>query len=204
MFVQSSAIIEHLKRLSVTESACVVYFYVDFRDQVKKSIRGLVSSLLAQLATQSEPYHDILSCLHLKYAGSGRRCEDYALRKCLKDMLTLPGQPPVYIILDALDECPDSGMLSPRETVLGFIKELVDLQLHNLRICAASRPEVYINADLERPSFRHVSLDTRKEHANDIAIYIRSICESDSMMKHWEYDARERVVDTLIRKNNGM
>jgi hypothetical protein len=190
--------------LRATESARVAYFYFDFRHQAKQSIRGLVSSLLAQLVTQSEPYRDILSRLLLEYADNGRRCEDYALRKCLKDMLALPGQPPVYIILDALDECPDSGMPSPRETVLGFIKELVDLQLHNLRICAASRPEVYIHADLERPSFRHVSLDTRGGHANDIAIYIRSICESESMMKHWENDIRERVVDTLIRNNNGM
>ena len=27
-------------------------------------------------------------------------------RKCLKDMLSLPGQGPIYIIVDGLDECP--------------------------------------------------------------------------------------------------
>ena len=190
--------------LRATESARVAYFYFDFRHQAKQSIYGLLSSLLVQLAAQSNPYHSILSRLKKDNRIRMWQWGEYPLRQCLKDMLTLPKQPPVYIILDALDECPVSGIPSPREYVLRLIKELVDLQIHNLRICATSRPDVYINADLERPSFHHVWIDTRREHANDIAIYIRSICESDSIMKHWEYDCRERVVDTLIRKNNGM
>jgi hypothetical protein len=190
--------------LCVTKSACVVYFYFDFRDQAKQSMRGLVSSLLAQLAARSKPYRDMLSRLHSKYAGTGWRCGEYSLRKCLKDMLALPRQPPVYIILDALDECPVSGMPSPRENVLELIKELVDMQLHHLRICATSRPEVCINANLESPVFRHVWLDTRREHTNDIATYIRSTFESNLMVEYWDDDVRELIIDTLINRNNGM
>jgi hypothetical protein len=60
-------------------------------------------------------------------------------------MLTLPGQGPIFIILDALDECPDSsGLLPPCSEVLQLVKELVDLHLHELYICATSRPEVDI------------------------------------------------------------
>jgi hypothetical protein len=30
-----------------------------------------------------------------------------ALKKCITDMLSLPGQAPIYIIVDGLDECPN-------------------------------------------------------------------------------------------------
>ena len=40
------------------------------------------------------------------------------------------GQNPVYIIIDAIDECPDiPGVPSPREDTLEFVKELVELRL---------------------------------------------------------------------------
>jgi hypothetical protein len=56
-----------------------------------------------------------------------------------------PGQAPVYLILDALDECPNtSDTPTPREKVLRLVEDLVDLQLPNLRICLTSRPEVDI------------------------------------------------------------
>jgi hypothetical protein len=62
-------------------------------------------------------------------------------------MLTLLAQGRVFIILDALDECPDfSGIPTPRNEDLQLVKELVDLRLHGLYICATSRPEVDIRA----------------------------------------------------------
>jgi hypothetical protein len=58
------------------------------------------------------------------------------------DMLRLEGQPAIYIIVDALDECPNtSGMPTPREKVLEFLEDLVDSQLPNVHICVTSRPE---------------------------------------------------------------
>ena len=52
-------------------------------------------------------------------------------------MLTLPDEGPTYLIIVAVDECPDiSGIPSPRERVLQFVKELVNLSLPKLHICA--------------------------------------------------------------------
>ena len=65
-------------------------------------------------------------------------------------MLELLGQPTIYFIMDALDECPnDSGIVSPRENVLNLIEDLVELHLPNLRICATSRSETDILDVLE-------------------------------------------------------
>jgi hypothetical protein len=64
-------------------------------------------------------------------------------------MLSLQAQDPLYLIVDAVDECPDrSGMSSAREQVLG-IAELVGLRIPNLHLCVTSRPEVDIRTAFE-------------------------------------------------------
>jgi hypothetical protein len=61
-------------------------------------------------------------------------------------MLTLPHRRPIYLIIDALDESPDTfGIPPPREEVLQLITELVELRLRDLHICITSRP----NSDIE-------------------------------------------------------
>jgi hypothetical protein len=55
---------------------------------------------------------------------------DSDLARCLEDMLRSPGQAPVYLVIDALDECPDSSDTpSPRENVLKLVEDLVNLRL---------------------------------------------------------------------------
>ena len=40
----------------------------------------------------------------------------------------------IYLIVDALDECPNTSITSPRERVLKSLQELVGLHLPNLRL----------------------------------------------------------------------
>jgi hypothetical protein len=64
-----------------------------------------------------------------------------------------------YIIMDVLDECPNSfGMPSPGEVVLDFVKELVELPLPNLHICIASQLEIDIQTFLGPLTTCQVSL----------------------------------------------
>jgi hypothetical protein len=105
----------------------------------------LLPSLVTQLSSQSDQCFDTLFHLYLTHKSGTEKPSEDALKQCLKEMLILPDQPPVYIIVDALDECPDSsGLPSPREQVLELLNELVELSLPNLRLCVTSRPEVDI------------------------------------------------------------
>ncbi|KAF8265681.1 ankyrin repeat-containing domain protein [Lactarius quietus] len=122
-------------------------------------------------------------------------------------MLRLPGQGPIFLVLDALDECPDSsGIPSPRDEVLQLVKELVDLHLQDLHICATSRPEVDIRAVLEPLAFRSVSLHDESGQKTDIAHYVRTIVNmSPSMaMKRWRDDDKNLVIETLTERADGM
>ena len=130
--------------------ASLTFFYHDFRDDQKKDRRGLLSSLLVQMCHQSDTYCDILTEFFLEHGNGSQHPSDSALVHCLMDVLKLPQQAPVYLIVDALDECPNtSSMPSPREKVLELVEELIDARLPNLHICVTSRPETDIKTVLE-------------------------------------------------------
>ena len=125
---------------------------------------------------------------------------------CLKQMLTLPGQGPIYIILDALDECPNtSGIPSARKQVLNLLKDLVILQLSDLHICVTSRPEIDIRVALEPLAFQPLSLHDQSGQKKDIEDYIKSVvhADSDTAMRRWRKKDKELVVETLTERADG-
>ncbi|KAI9437138.1 hypothetical protein H4582DRAFT_2129543 [Lactarius indigo] len=136
-----------------------------------------------------------------------RQPSDSVLLQCLKEMLTLPDQGPVYLIMDALDECPDtSDVPSPREQLLDVLKDLVGLRVPSLHICATSRPEVDITNVLESLASQTVFLQDESGQKKDIADYVRSVVYSGSgkFMKRWRQEDKEHVIETLSERADGM
>jgi NACHT domain len=180
------------------------YYYFDFRTKAKQDIRGLLSSLLIQLCTKSDPCYQILSRLYSTYDNGSRSPEIKALVKCLKDMLELRGQPPIYLIIDALDECPNTGVPSQRDRVLEFIKDLVVSHLPNLRICLTSRPEADIREALEPLASHTVSLHHEDGQKKDIVDYVTFVVHSDSKMRKWREEQKKLVIDVISERADGM
>ncbi len=176
----------------------MAYFYFDFRDIDKQNRRDLLPSLVAQLSDQSHRHCDILNDLYLKHKRGAQKPSEDELIQCLKDMLTLPDQQPVYLVIDALDESPDtSGMPSPREQVLDLMKELVDLSSPNLRLCVTSRPEIDIRRALEPLTSLRVSLHEESGQKRDIIEYVTSVVQSDIKMRRWRDEDKNLVIETL-------
>jgi len=183
----------------------MAYFYYDFRDKSKQNCRGLFSSLVIQLSARSDSYCDILFRLYLAHDGGAQKPSEDDLMKCLKEMVALPDHPPVYLIIDALDECPDSsGMPSSREQVLYLFKELVGLSLPNLYLCVTSRSEVDIRTALEPLTSCRVSLHNQSGHKKDITVYVTSVVQSDPKMRRWREQDRRLVIETLTQRADGM
>ena len=127
-----------------------------------------------------------------------------ALTDCLREMLSAAGQQPIYIIVDALDECPNySGAPTPREVVLNLLEGLVHLGLPNLHVCVTSRPETDIE-DVIGPLASAVSLHDEIGQQKDISDYVSSFVSSDRMMRRWRSDQKELVVKELSEKADGM
>jgi hypothetical protein len=183
----------------------MAYFYFDFRDLDKQNLRNLLPSLLIQLSARSNPCCDILSRLYSSRGDAGRTPSDRDMIECLKEMLTSEVQRPTYIIMDALDECPNKSTIpTPREEVLELVDELVGLQLPNVHICVTSRPEHDIQAFLERLTGRAVSLHDESGQQQDIADYVTSLVHSDQNMRRWRDGDKDLVIRTLSEKADGM
>ena len=201
----SSAIIEEVQNECLTGLATVTFFYFDFRDATKQDVRSLLSSLLVQLSNRSDDFCKILFGFFSAHECGSRQPSEDTLMNCLKDMLALPGQGEIYIVVDALDECPNSsGFPTPREDVLTIVKELVDLRLSHVHFCITSRPEVDIRDALQPLAVHNVSLHEQDGQNQDISDYIKSVVYSDFKMRRWREEDKQLVIKTLTEKAGGM
>ena len=191
-----------------TGSAIMAYFYFDFKDLRKQTCHELLISLVSQLSTRSSPCCDILHHVYKAHENGTQQPNDETLKECLKQMLRLPGQGPIFIVLDALDECPDSFTFpSPRDEVLQLVKELVDLHFPELHICVTSRPKFDIRAVLAPRAFGSVSLHDEIGQKEDIVDYVRYVVNYSSpsaAMKRWRAEDRNLVIETLTERADGM
>ena len=119
-------------------------------------------------------------------------------------MLSVSAGQPTYIIVDALDECPNSsGIPTPREAVLKLLDGLVHLSQPNLHICVTSRPEADIKSVLG-PLARAMSLHDEIGQTKDISDYVSNFVSSDQIMRRWRSMEKELVVKELSEKADGM
>ena len=207
IFWISSAIIEDIKIMQEARQALIAFYYFDFKDASKRDLRGLLSSLLFQLSYESDLCWDVLYKLYTSCNDGSRQPSDTALARCLRRMLELPGQLPIFLIIDALDECPNTtGTPSAREEVLDFLDDLVGLRHSNLYICVTSRPEQDIQFVLNplTSASRRVSLNEEGGQREDIKSYVRSFVHKDRAMRRWREEDRILVITTLIERAGGM
>ena len=120
-------------------------------------------------------------------------------------MLRVPGENPIYLIIDALDECPSTtGLPPPREKVLELVEQLVRSNIPSLHLCVTSRPEIDIRTSLEPLTSNRISLHDEVGQRKDIADYVRSVVYSDRNMRRWRDEDKELVIETLSERADGM
>jgi hypothetical protein len=190
-----------------SRSALVTYYYFDFRDTAKRDVRGLLASLLSQLVDDSDSCRDTLYQLYKTCRDGSEQPSESALAQCLKSMIDLPGQVPIFVIVDALDECPNNaGTPSALEKVLKFVRDLIGSNHPNLFVCITSRPEHDINTSLNpltTPSHR-VSLHDEGGQRQDIDHYVRFFVQTDDAMRRWRAEDKELVINVLSERAQGM
>ena len=205
MLPTSSTIIQQIKMKCSRGLALLGYYYFDFKDIAKQGIRGLLASLLSQFCATSDPCYNVLADLYSENHEGSQQPDNEALIETLKKILRLPDVPMMCVIMDAIDECPNtSGCPTAREEVLDFLEDLVSLRLPNLRICVTSRPEIDIRTVLEPLTSLHISLHDQSGQKQDILHYINNFVHSDRRMQRWRLEDKQIVIDTLSAKADGM
>jgi hypothetical protein len=203
----SSAIIEEVKKFRESKSALMGYYYFDYKDTSKRDIRGMLASILFQLGCSSNTCWDVLYEVYSSCTNGSEQPSNASLVRCLGDMLKLPGQLPIFVILDALDECPiTTETPSAREKMLDFVEELVGSGHSNLFLCITSRPEQDIQSvlnPLTSASLR-ISIHEESGQREDINNYLRSFVQTDRAMRRWKEEDKELVIKTLSERAGGM
>ena len=195
-------IIREIESLSNCGWAFLAYFYFDCKDTGKQDSRALLSSLLDQLSNQSDQLCDVLRGLWSKHHDGSEKPVNDALLQCLKDMLILPRSAPIYLVMDALDECPnESGYPLSHAEVLSIVKELVELHLPNLHLCVTSRPELDIRTIIKPLATQEISLHDERGQTRDINACVTFVARS---VKHWRDDDKKMVIDKLTEDADGM
>ena len=201
----SSAIIQHIMELRDAGKATLAYFYFDFQDKEKQNVRSVVASLLVQLSAYSKPCCNVIYRLYSSYGKGMQQPSNRIMIDCLKEMLADVAQP-IFIIMDALDECPESGLPTPREVVLNLLKDLVHLHLQvpHLHIFVTSRPEVDIQNKLKPLAVNAISLHNESRKKLVVSNYVSSAVSSDEQMMQWRDEDRKLVIHELTERADGM
>ena len=182
------------------------FFFFDFIDAGKSDARSLLSSLIAQLSDQSNDLFNVLLGLYSSHRNNRQPPSVDALTQCLEDMLRVAHDVPIYLIIDALDECPfTKKQSSPRRQVLTLVEKFVKLNLPNLRICITSRPEADIRATLGplTSTSNIISLHDESGQKNDIVNFVRSEVLIYGNLRRWREKDKEFAIKTLSDKADG-
>jgi len=148
-----------------------------------------------------------MSSVYSTHDNGTRQASIDALLECLKSMLKLPAQGELYLVIDAIDECPNSsGCPTPREQVLVILHELIDLKHPHVHFCITSRPETDIRDVLEPLAIYNAPLHEQAGQNQDIAKYIKDLVLLDPKMRglKWREEDKQLVIETLTRKAGGM
>jgi hypothetical protein len=205
MVFYSSTIIQDIDTMRRCGLASLAFFYYDFWEGESQGLRGLLSSMLLQLCGQTDSYCDILSSFYLGHHNGVESPTNEQLIQCLKDVMALAGQAPIFLVLDTLGEYPPvSDSFYPRE-FLAILKDLVGPQLlgSRLRICITSRPEADIEHTLEPLTFRYIFLHDEIGQKEDIKNYIKSFVNANSNMQRWTQKYKKLVIDFVTEGAEG-
>ena len=143
--------------------------------------------------------------IFIRHARGRQKPSDGVLTQYLKKLLSLPTQGLVYLIIDALDECPNpTGMLTSREEVVDLIQDLVDFHLPNVHLCVTIRLEIDIQTALEPLASLCISLHNQSGQTKDIVDYVSSVAHSDKMIQRWREEDKSLVIKTLSERADGM
>lgn len=105
----------------------------------------------------------------------------------------------VYIMLDALDECPHD---TSREGVLSTIETIRNWNLQGLHLFVTSRDEPDIRDSLNLTEELQINMRSTGIE-KDIASYVSSQFDNDRRLKKW-LPYRDKIQDALAERANGV
>ncbi|GAQ10062.1 hypothetical protein ALT_7383 [Aspergillus lentulus] len=143
----------------------LAYWYFQFGDEKTQSVDSMTRSLIRQLSRS--PLLPSVVKIWNEHRLKGSEPDSQAISNLLDDVVSsIPGN--VYLIFDALDECPVNAYSKERRSLLSLLTGLLERYRSKVHILATSRAEQDIKEKLE--VFCKIDLEARL--ADDVKTFV--------------------------------
>jgi hypothetical protein len=159
-------------------------------------VTQLLCSLVTQLSIRSYPPDNKLDALWTSHnSGQKLLTDEELISDALLPLLKEFEQQPIFIVVDALDEC------SERPGLLRLISRILDAKLLNVHLLATSRPEVQSGC----PELTELAVSVSLEGCvdGDIELYLTELLFNEPKTS-WMYKKRDEIKGRLLERSNGM
>lgn len=203
-YLNSSTVIDHVQKHYNNEpNTVVVYWYFTFTDTDKQKVSNFLCSVIADICSNRR---DTPIALREAYDQANYGQQQPGMKSIiamLKDVVV--GFENIYLIVDALDECPKST--GERGKLLDTIHEIYGWKMDSMHILATSRREVdieeYFNC-LDSDLGCYAGVGVQGKHVEqDIIKYIRHRLRHRDYQK-WKPALKRDVEIKLASQADGM
>ncbi|TVY45290.1 putative ankyrin repeat protein [Lachnellula subtilissima] len=199
----SSTIIDDLQNRCRDEpSSAVVYWYFTFRDVKKQDVSNCIRSLIADICSNRRNTPQFLQNEYERVNVGRQKPTMKSYITMLRDVIA--GFDNIYIVLDALDECPK---IEERSRLLELLHDICDWDLSSLHVLVTSRresdiAESFTNFTGELDNFTSI-IAAGPQVEEDITKYLQQQLHS-SLFRKWKKSLRRDVEIALASKADGM
>ncbi|KAI9776530.1 MAG: hypothetical protein M1839_009511 [Geoglossum umbratile] len=193
--ILSSTIINKLQYDCVQEPKVIVaYFFFDFRDKDRQTVRNFLSSIICQICFRRRRIPDSIRALFDHPRIQQQLPTTHDLLACLA--AAAKGLR-VFLISDALDECTE------RSTLLRVLIKIASAEFGSISVLATSRREGDIAQSLEPILTGSICLQNTFVEA-DIYLFIRKRIAETPKMRRWPKSLKEDTQKKLMDGAQGM
>ncbi|KAK1464253.1 hypothetical protein CMEL01_13014 [Colletotrichum melonis] len=202
--ILSSSVIKYLKgRCEKDPKVALAYYFFSFGSLEQQKVTVMLSSLVRQLCASRPDTPQPIKQFE-KYIAKRERPDIEALEEAL--IAAIRGFSAVYVVIDALDECPAPD--GERSRLLDCFNRIVTVMPDNLHIFCTSRAEPDIDTNMEEvlslPKKSTINLtEDRYGLDNDLRVYIDSALASKTY-KFWPTELKTKAKEILIARADGM
>ena len=183
----------------------LAYYYFSFNDEQKQTANGMIESIIKQICCcRPDTPASMKDLEDLKVRG--QRADAGLLQRVLIE--TLRGFSSVYVVIDALDECPQSDPEHGRKALLTCLTAINDGLSNNMHMLWTSRREKDIETSYQALQSRSEKWDidlSRYKPAvdHDIGLFIDTTLSSLEYSS-WPKNLKDEAREALVERADGM
>lgn len=176
----------------------LAFVYYKYQNRQEQNFKDIVPALVKQLCRKKQDLPKEVKELYRQYSRQDQFPSQAKLQAQLVDISESFEK--VFIVIDALDECPDQDMVIP------LIAALVHDCSSKIKICVTSRREQYILHSFAKLKCPTIEIEAKKVD-EDIAVFVDA--EISRRSADYAFDAMDQqlkddIKAVLVAQSNGM